>query len=149
MQMASAPSTNIGNRKPTVVDFLALWCKNSKSAAPTLKMAEDKYKDWFNFVTVNVDLSDTDLSDVGYLINRFDVDAIYCMALISADGDVKTALIEPILYKVMNAGLDALLEIDVDLKANNRSTSSATKKELPCVMLDVFKTHLEDQRIRF
>ena len=92
MKMSSAPSTNNGNGKPTVVDFLAPWCKNCKSSAPTLKMVEDKYKDWVNFVTVNADLL-----DAGGLVNRFDVDAIPSIALISTDGDIKTTLILPIL----------------------------------------------------
>ena len=76
------------------------------------------------------------------------MDAIHCIDLISADGDVNTVLIEPIPYKVMNADLDALLENVVALKAKNGSASSATKKKLPYIMLDVFKTHPEDWRIR-
>jgi len=144
MQMSSAPLTNIGNGKPTVVDFWAPWCENCKDAAPTLKLVEDEYKDRVNFVAVNADLS-----DAGDLINRFDVDAIPHMALISSEGDVETALIGPIPYKVMKADLDALLENAAALKAKDGSASSATKKELPYVMLDVFKTHPEDRRIKF
>lgn len=129
MQDASAPLSVIGqNGKPTVVDFWApvrftlystilllfdnefsspctlptkQWCENCKLMAPTLLQVEEDYKDRVNFVMVNGDKRES-----WPLIEAFGVDAIPHMAIVSADGDVETALIGPIPKRVLAADLD-------------------------------------------
>jgi len=136
MQQSSAPITAIGtNGKPTVVDFWAPWCENCKFSAPTLNRVEEEYKDRVNFVMVNGDLSQS-----WPYIEAFGVDAIPHLALVSADGDVETALIGPTPKSVLEADLDILIQ-------NAKNTES--KQNLPYVMLDVFANAPERRRVHF
>jgi thioredoxin-like negative regulator of GroEL len=134
MQQQSAPVTVIGrNDKPTVVDFWAPWCENCKLAAPTLRQVEEQYGDSVNFVMVNGDLA----SSWPY-IEAFGVDAIPHLALISAAGDVETALIGPVPKHVLTADIDALLQNSRSNGAATVADGARTKQELPYKMLDVF-----------
>ena len=142
MQSTSAPLTSIGtNGKPTVVDFWAPWCENCKMAAPTLLKLEEDYKDQVNFVMIN-----GDQAAAWPLIERFGVDAIPHLALISAEGDVETALIGPVPKRVLEADLNVLLE---NAAASNKGSSTAPKQELPYKMLDAFANQPELRRIHF
>lgn len=106
MQSTSQPATVIGkNAKPTVVDFWAPWCENCKLLAPTLQQVEQEYGDRVNFVMIN-----GDQNEAWPYIEAFGVDAIPHLALVSAQGDVETALIGPIPKHVLEADLDVLLE---------------------------------------
>ena len=106
MQSTSAPLNVIGkNGKPTVVDFWAPWCENCKMSAPTLQAIEKEYEGKVNFVMVNADAG-----SAWSLVERFGVDAIPHLAMISAEGDVETALIGPIPRGVLRAYIDALLD---------------------------------------
>ncbi len=106
MQSQSAPLDAIGrNGRPTVVDFWAPWCENCKMAAPTLQAIEKEYEGKVNFVMVNADQG-----SAWPLVERFGVDAIPHLAMISAEGDVETALIGPIPRGVLRADLDVLLD---------------------------------------
>ena len=106
MQSQSAPLDVIGrNGRPTVVDFWAPWCENCKMAAPTLQAIEKEYDGKVNFVMVNADQG-----SAWPLVERFGVDAIPHLAMISAEGDVETALIGPIPRGVLRADLDVLLD---------------------------------------
>ena len=106
MQSQSAPLDVIGrNGRPTVVDFWAPWCENCKMAAPTLQAIEKEYEGKVNFVMVNADQG-----SAWPLVERFGVDAIPHLAMISAEGDVETALIGPIPRGVLRADLDVLLD---------------------------------------
>lgn len=156
MQDQSSPLTTIGrNGKPTVVDFWAPWCDNCKSFAPTLQSIEAEYSDRVNFVMIN--------GDEGAnwpLINRFGVDAIPHMALISADGTIETALIGPVPKSVMSIDLDVLLQ-NAKTNTNNDKTvintesdslsspSPPTKIELPYTMFDAFQNKPELRHITF
>ena len=138
MEQESAPITSIGsNGQPTVVDFWAPWCDNCKMAAPTLEKIEEEYKGRVNFVSVN-----SDSPQAWPLIQRFGVDAIPHLALISAEGDVETALIGPIPKPIMEADLDVLLQ-------RTSSTAEEGRQPLPYVMLDVFANRLDLRRIHF
>lgn len=152
MQDQSSPVTCIGhNGKPTVVDFWAPWCDNCKSFAPTLQSIEKEYSDRVNFVMVN--------GDEGAnwpLINRFGVDAIPHMALISADGNIETALIGPVPKSVMSTDLDVLLEnasaeknTNVNAEHDSSQLSSPPKIELPYTMYDAFQNKPELRHISF
>ena len=106
MQSHSAPLDVIGrNGRPTVVDFWAPWCENCKFAAPTLQAIEKEYEGKVNFVMVNANEG-----SAWPLVERFGVDAIPHLAMISAEGDVETALIGPIPRGVLRADLDVLLD---------------------------------------
>jgi len=138
MEQESAPITSIGsNGQPTVVDFWAPWCDNCKMAAPTLEKIEEEYKGRVNFVSVN-----SDSPQAWPLIQRFGVDAIPHLALISAEGDVETALIGPIPKPIMEADLDVLLQ-------RTSSTAEEGRQPLPYVMLDVFANRPDLRRIHF
>jgi len=138
MQQSSAPMTTIGvNGKPTVVDFWAPWCENCKLSAPTLQKVEQEYKDSVNFVMVN-----GDQSQAWPYIEAFGVDAIPHMALVSAEGDVMTALIGPTPKSVLEADLNVLLQ-------NAKTKDDATKAPLPYVMMDVFANAPERRRVHF
>lgn len=137
MQAHSAPLTAIGNNgRPTVVDFWAPWCENCKMAAPTLQKLEEEYKDKVNFVMIN-----GDAPEAWPLIERFGVDGIPHMAMISAEGDVETALIGPIPKRVLEADLEVMLE--------NAAQKKEGKQELPYKMLDVFAGRPDMRRIDF
>lgn len=130
MQQKSADITLIGrNDKPTIVDFWAPWCDNCKVAAPTLRQIEQEYGERVNFVMVN-----GDLPSAWPYIEAFSVDAIPHLALISATGDVETALIGPVPKHVLAADIDVLLLNSL----NNAGADAATHQELPYKMLDVF-----------
>lgn len=127
MQKQSDSVTLIGrNEKPTIVDFWAPWCENCKLAAPTLRQVEEQYGDAVNFIMVNGDLATS-----WPYIEAFGVDAIPHLALISAAGDVETALIGPIPKHVLTADLDILIQ-------NSHISEVAAKQDLPFKMLDVF-----------
>src|SRR6476469_8505574 len=89
----------------------------SKEMAPTLKKVEDAYADRVNFVMI-----DGDSSKNADLVDAFRVDGIPHMALISAKGEVVTALIGAAPKEVVVADLNALL----------------ANKDLPYAGLDVF-----------
>mmetsp|Transcript_18726 Transcript_18726/g.52086 ORF Transcript_18726/g.52086 Transcript_18726/m.52086 type:complete len:94 (+) Transcript_18726:963-1244(+) len=79
------------------------------------------------------------------LIERFGVDAIPHLALISADGDVETALIGPVPKSVLERDLDVLLS---NAAAQNGDVSSV-QQPLPYQMLDVFANRPDLRRIKF
>lgn len=136
MQQASAPVTLIGtNGKPSVVDFWAPWCENCKLSAPTLHKVEEEYGDKVNFVMIN-----GDQSQAWPYIEAFGVDAIPHLALVSADGDVMTALIGPTPKSVLEADLDVMLK---NAKAKDE------QQPLPYVMMDVFANKPERRRVHF
>lgn len=145
MQKQSSPISTIGrNGKPTVVDFWAPWCENCKAEAPTLFQIESEYRDRVNFVMINGD--ETASWD---LVERFGVDAIPHLALVSSEGDVETALIGIIPAKVLRTDLDvmilnAMMESDSSVDAKDKS-----KFDLPYTMFDAFSSHPEDRRLKF
>lgn len=94
----------VTNGRPTVIDFYAEWCENCKEMAPVLREVEGKYKGKVNFVVINGD-SATNAD----LVDRFRVDGIPHLALISKEGEVKTALIGKVPKQVIEADLDSLL----------------------------------------
>ena len=123
MQSHSAPLDVIGrNGRPTVVDFWAPWCENCKFAAPTLQAIEKEYEGKVNFVMVNANEG-----SAWPLVERFGVDAIPHLAIISAEGDVETALIGPIPRGVLRADLDVLLD--------NAAATAAESGEKSCDIL--------------
>ena len=131
MQHDSAPITSIGNNgKPSVVDFWAPWCENCKLLAPTLHKVEEEYGDRVNFIMVN-----GDVAEAWPLIQAFGVDAIPHLALVSADGDVETALIGPVPKSILEADLDTMID---NASANVGSAGLQQAKPVPYKMLDVF-----------
>jgi thiol-disulfide isomerase/thioredoxin len=146
MQAESPPLSVIGkNGKPTVVDFWAPWCENCKLIAPTLLQIEQEYGDKVNFVMVNADKR-----EAWSFIDAFGVDAIPHLALVSANGDVETALIGPIPKRVLRADLDVLLENAARASpADGNSRTSAPPTKLPYTMLDVFADAPEKRRVQF
>lgn len=136
MQQSSAPIELVGtNGKPSVVDFWAPWCENCKFAAPTLNKVEEEYRDRVNFVMVN-----GDQAQAWPYLEAFRVDAIPHLALVSADGDVITALVGPTPKSVLEADLDVLI---------NNAKQQDSKQQLPYVMLDVFANAPERRRVHF
>jgi len=141
MQQNSQPVSIIGvNQKPTVVDFWAPWCENCKLTAPTLLQVEEEYKGRVNFVMVN-----GDKNEAWPYIEAFGVDAIPHMALVSADGDVETALIGLVPKHVLEADLDVLLA-----NAKNKNNNQQEQQQsLPYRMLDVFASNPAGRRVHF
>jgi len=116
------------------------WCENCKLIAPTLRQVEEEYKDRVNFVMV-----DGDKGESWPYIEAFGVDAIPHLALVSAEGDVETALIGPIPKHVLEADLDVLL----DNAKLQQTQSSQPPQALPYRMLDVFARNPEGRRVHF
>ncbi|KAL7571253.1 hypothetical protein ACA910_008909 [Epithemia clementina (nom. ined.)] len=149
MQQNSQSMSVIGvNQKPTVVDFWAPWCDNCKLIAPTLLQVEEEYKDRVNFVMV-----DGDKAESWPYIEAFGVDAIPHLALVSADGDVETALIGPIPRHVLKADLDVLLENAAATQNGNNNNKDnneqSPRQSLPYTMLDVFASNPQGRKVRF
>lgn len=96
--------TVLRNGRPTVVDFYAEWCENCKEMAPVLREVEGKYKDRVNFVVINGDSQQS-----ADLVDRFRVDGIPHLALLTREGEVKTALIGKVPKQVIEADIDSLL----------------------------------------
>jgi len=135
MQQESEPLTVIGrNSKPTVVDFWAPWCDDCKLMAPTLLKIEQDYKDKVNFVSINGDARES-----WEYVEAFGVDAIPHLALVSAQGDVETALIGPVPKKVIEADLDVLI----------KNAESKQPQPLPHKIFDAFANNPEGRRLRF
>jgi len=146
MQQRSSPLSSIGhNGKPTVVDFWAPWCESCKIEAPTLYKIESEYKDRINFIMINGD--DSASWD---LVERFGVDAIPHLALVSSEGDVETALIGVVPGKVLRSDLEVLLINAMIAADSNNEGEAATKRfELPFTMFDAFRTNPEGRRLNF
>lgn len=138
MQSKSEALTVIGrNGKPTLVDFWAPWCEECQRMAPTLHALEQEYNGRVNFVMV-----DGDLQTSWTAIEQFGVDAIPHMALVSATGEVETALIGPVPIKLLQQDLDVLL--------HNAQVAVPTSKvqqpqELPFKMIDMFASKASRQ----
>lgn len=110
MEQRSPPIDVIGNNgKPTLIDFWAPWCENCKIMAPTLQALEHQYEGKVNFVMMN----GADTVRNGYWVDRFGVDAIPHLALVSSDGLIETALIGIIPKHVLAADLDVMIENSV------------------------------------
>ena len=124
------------------------WCENCKLAAPTLLQVEEEYKDRVNFVMV-----DGDKAESWPYIEAFGVDAIPHLALVSASGDVETALIGPIPRHVLKADLDVLIENAQHPTPTTTTTTtqqqSQQEQALPYRMLDVFAGNPEGRRVHF
>lgn len=116
---------------------LLQWCENCKLIAPTLRQVEEEYKDRVNFVMV-----DGDKAESWPYIEAFGVDAIPHLALVSADGDVETALIGPVPKHVLEEDLEVLL-------SNAKSNSQQPRQSLPYRMLDVFAGNPAGRRVHF
>ena len=145
MQRESADLSVIGkNGKPTVVDFWAPWCENCKASAPTLYSIEEEYKDRVNFVLVNGDLGEN-----WPIIERFGVDAIPHLAMISSDGYVETALIGPIPRRVLRADLDTMIENHRIATLSSEGGTSQVTSRLPFVMYDAFRSQPDLRRVSF
>lgn len=143
MQGQSDSITIVGsNSKPTVVDFWAPWCENCKLIAPTLLQVEEEYKDRVNFVMI-----DGDKEAAWPYIEAFGVDAIPHLALVSANGNVETALIGPIPKHVLEADLDMLIKNAAATTATAADDTTATN--LPYKMLDVFANKPTERRLHF
>jgi thioredoxin-like negative regulator of GroEL len=113
--------------------------------APTMELLHREYAGKVNFILIN-----GDSREAWPIIDRLGVDAIPHMAMISAEGDVETALIGLVPKYAIEADLNALLENAAAASASASSTSEQqAKKELPAQMLDVFATKPELRRVSF
>lgn len=146
MQKQSADLSVIGkNGKPTVVDFWAPWCENCKASAPTLYSIEEEYKDRVNFVLVNGDVGEN-----WPIIERFGVDAIPHLAMVSSEGEVETALIGPIPRRVLRADLDTMIENHAIVERQSSSNEGeAVTSRLPYVMYDAFRSRPDLRHVSF
>ena len=93
-------------------------CENCKQMAPTMELLHREYSNSMNFVMINADQRDS-----WNYIERFGVDAIPHMALISNEGDVETAMIGLIPKSYLDADIDVLLK---NAAASVATTTSAT-----------------------
>eukprot|EP00752_Nemacystus_decipiens_P011426 g10147.t1 len=105
METSSAPlATALTNGKPTVVDFYADWCENCKVMAPSMREIEEQFKNQINFVVV-----DGTAEKNFDLVDAFRVDGIPHLAMVSADGEVETAIIGTVPKDVVVDDIKALL----------------------------------------
>ena len=124
--------TVLDNGKPTLIDFYAEWCENCKEMMPVLRELEQKYKGKVNFVMINGDKSEN--SD---FVELFRVDGIPHLALMTKDGEVKTALIGKVPKKVLEDDLDTLISMS-NLKYNNNN-NGGQELALPYEGYDAFE----------
>jgi hypothetical protein len=118
--------------------------------APTMELLHREYAGKVNFILIN-----GDSREAWPIIDRLGVDAIPHMAMISAEGDVETALIGLVPKYAIAADLNTLLENAAAASAGQQQQSQSQqqqkvdKKELPAQMLDVFATKPELRRVSF
>ena len=93
----------LANGRPTVVDFYAPWCESCKVSAPGMYRLERLYADKINYVVINGD----DARNAN-LVQRFGVDGIPHLALISADRKLVGTLIGEVPEAVLESNLRAL-----------------------------------------
>lgn len=93
----------LANGRPTVVDFYAPWCESCKVSAPGMYRLERLYAEKVNFVVMNGD----DARNAG-MVQRFGVDGIPHLALISADRKLVGTLIGEVPEAVLESNLRAL-----------------------------------------
>lgn len=139
MQRNSEELNVIGNNgKPTMVEFWAPWCINCREEAATIASIEAEYKGKVNFIMV-----DGDKGDNWPIIERFNVDAIPHIALVSSDGLVETSLIGTIPRGVLRDDLDTMIE------NSHRLEQGEGRKQLPYVMYDSFQNRPENRQLTF
>ena len=93
----------LSNGRPTVVEFYAPWCTSCKEAAPCMYRLEKLYAEQLNFVVI--DGNDARNSD---LVQKFGVDGIPHLALISGQRKLVGTLIGAIPNAVLEANMKAL-----------------------------------------
>lgn len=80
------------------------------------------------------------------LIERFRVDAIPHLALVSKEGFVETALIGPIPKTVLRADIDVLLEGQMNTESKE---NDALKDKIPYKMFDAFQGSENMRKVSF
>jgi len=89
--------------RPTVVEFYAPWCESCKQAAPCMYRLEKRYTEQLNFVVIN----GNDARNAE-LVQRFGVDGIPHLALISAQRKLVGTLIGGVPNAVLEQNMEAL-----------------------------------------
>ena len=112
------------NGKPTLIDFYADWCESCKLMAPTMRQLEVVYGDKINFVTID----GTKAKNAG-LVDRFQVDAIPQVSLLSADLDLQVSLVGAVPPNVLEQDIAAVL--------NHKSLPYEGYSQLPNLLSDV------------
>jgi thiol-disulfide isomerase/thioredoxin len=106
MEKDSAPLVaSVCSKKPTVIDFYADWCTSCKEMAPTMRFMERKYANELNFVTI--DGSNPRNAD---LVDRFRVDGIPHVALVTPKAEIVTSLVGAVPKSVLEGDLRALIQ---------------------------------------
>lgn len=105
MQQNSAPSTVIGNGRPTVVEFSASWCENCRKMAKGVFQLENQFVDRVNFVIV-----DTDDPKNADFVDAFGVDGIPQVSMMDAAGKNLANLIGYVPKPVLLEEIEALVE---------------------------------------
>lgn len=105
LQESSLDTAVIGNGRPTVVEFSALWCESCKRMAPSMFQLENEYVNRVNFVIV-----DGENSANSKVMEDFRVDGIPQFSLLDSDGNNLGNLIGFVPKQVLSENIDALLD---------------------------------------
>lgn len=101
-----SPDSGLGvERKPTVVDFYASWCKPCQELRLLIEKARADYGHKVNFLSVDVDDPKSD-----ELVDLYDVSPIPTIVFLNANGQVITYSIGFAGEKALHDGLEKLLK---------------------------------------
>lgn len=104
LQKNSAPVEVVGNGRPTVIEFSAVWCESCKQMAHNVFDLENEYVNRVNFVVLNAG----DPENAAFM-DSFGVDGIPQFSLMATNGQNLGNLIGYTPKFVLNENIDAML----------------------------------------
>lgn len=130
------------SNRPLLVDFSATWCVDCLQSAGTMHEMKRKFGQVIEFVTLDVStwIANNGDDDLDWWTREFRVDGIPHVAFVLPDRRVITALIGNLPAEVLQANLEAFVEVS--------KLETEELPLLPYVMFDAFENGNRRVRLR-